>query len=132
MHKLSVAIITSHEALSSGLCLHIQEIKKQNIYDEYTCNGLNHYSGQTIKNCSWFADVSLCVWHKNKGNWGSSYPHDIFIMNSSISTSHIQGDILHYTFTSIESHCNRINYFSTISTKSNFQKLHKNARTEKQ
>jgi len=117
-----VLSLDADEALSPELCSSIQEIKKQSKHDGYTCNRLNHYCGQAIKHCGWYPDVSLRLWHKNKGNWGGSNPHDIFIMNSGTHTKHLQGDILHYTFDSIEEHCNQINYFSTISAKSKFQK----------
>ncbi|MDA3883672.1 MAG: glycosyltransferase family 2 protein [Bacteroidales bacterium] len=117
-----VLSLDADEALSSKLRTSIVAIKTQNEYDGYTCNRLNHYCGQAIKHCGWYPDISLRLWHKDKGNWGGSNPHDIFIMNSHTRTKHLHGDILHYTFESIEEHCTQINYFSTISAESKLKK----------
>ncbi|MFO7867712.1 MAG: glycosyltransferase family 2 protein [Bacteroidales bacterium] len=116
-HNL-VLSLDADEAISEKLRTHIQHIKKHGTADGYTSNRRNHFCGQAIKHCGWYPDISLRLWHKHKGKWGGSNPHDIFIMNQNTTVEHIPGDILHYTFNSIDEHCKQINYFSRISAES--------------
>jgi hypothetical protein len=83
---------------------------------------LTNYCGAWIKHCGWFPDRKLRLFDKTKGKWGGTNPHDKYKMNSGASVGHIKGDILHYSYYSIEEHYKQIEYFTTIASKELFQK----------
>lgn len=118
-HVLS---LDADEALSEELTKTIIELKKNWKHDGYTFNRATYYCGKFIRHCGWYPGVSLRLWDKTKGNWGGDNPHDKFIMNPETKVSHISGDLLHYSFYTIEEHVLQSHKFSTISALSKFKK----------
>src|SRR5690606_22589165 len=74
------------------------------------------------KHCGWYPDKKTRLWNKNKGKWGGVNPHDKVIMQPQTTTQHINEDILHYSFNSIDEHLKQIAYFTDISSKAAFEK----------
>lgn len=117
-----VLSLDADEALTDVLCRSILAVKQQPVADGYYFNRLNHYCSVPVRHSGWYPDRSLRLWNKHKGAWGGNNPHDIFKMNQNTTTAFLKGDLLHYTFHSIEQHIEQINKFSTISAKSKFKK----------
>ena len=117
-----VLSLDADEALSEELIQSIWGVKEHSNADAYIFNRLNHYCGTPVKHCGWYPDRSLRLWNRKKGSWGGANPHDRFILQQDASLDFLSGDLLHYTFHSIEQHCQQINYFSSISAQSKFEK----------
>jgi glycosyltransferase involved in cell wall biosynthesis len=121
-HKF-VLSLDADEALSKRLLQSIMEIKKGNPgYDGYTMNRLTNYCGKWINHCGWYPDVKLRLFDRTKGQWGGTNPHDKFIMGENTRISHLQGDILHYSFYTRQQHLQQIQKFSEIGSKALFEK----------
>jgi glycosyltransferase involved in cell wall biosynthesis len=117
-HVLS---LDADEALSEPLRNAIIEVKHHWLVDGYTMNRLTNYCGKWIKHCGWYPDSKLRLWNRTKGKWGGMNPHDKFLMNKGAKTQHIQGDLLHYSFYTVEQHRKQIDYFSDIASQSLFK-----------
>lgn len=117
-----VLSLDADEVLSPELIESITKIKEVGTTDGYYFNRLNHYCGVPVHHCGWYPDKSLRLWNRTKGEWGGNNPHDKFFMNSGCKTEFLPGDLLHFTFHSIEQHVEQINKFSTISAQSKFKK----------
>lgn len=113
--------LDADEALTEELENSILQLKEQNIDCGYTMNRLTNYCGKWIKHCGWYPDVKLRLWNKNEGKWSGTNPHDKFVMRSGIKVNHIKGDILHYSFYTVEQHMDQIMYFTDISSKALFK-----------
>jgi glycosyltransferase involved in cell wall biosynthesis len=114
--------LDADEALSEELQQSILKIKGQSeVKDGYSLNRITSYCGQWIKHCGWYPDKKTRLWNKNKGKWGGENPHDRVIMEGK-SIGHLKGDLLHYSFESIESHVQTANSFSTIAAKEAIKK----------
>ncbi len=100
----------------------IRRIKKNWIKDGYNMNRLNNYCGKWIRHGAWYPDIKLRLWDSRKGKWGGTNPHDKFIMNNEASIQHLKGNILHYSYTSILEHRNKVEYFSSIAAQAYYQK----------
>jgi hypothetical protein len=85
-------------------------------------NRLNNYCGKWIKHGAWYPDIKLRLWDSRKGKWGGTNPHDKFIMTNDSLIKHLKGNILHYSYTSIEEHKNQVDYFSSIAAQAYFQR----------
>jgi len=106
--------LDADEALSEQLRDSILSVKKNWKRDGYRFNRLTNYCGKWIRHGSWYPSKKLRLWDSRKGKWKGENPHDKFIMEKGSRTKHLKGDLLHYSYYSIEAHVEQINYFSDI------------------
>lgn len=118
-HVLS---LDADEALDETLRKSIQEVKANWVCDGYEMNRLTNYCGSWIKHCGWYPDRKLRLYDKSKGTWGGTNPHDKYELNSGAKLGYLKGDILHYSYYTIQDHYKQIEYFTTISSKELFKK----------
>lgn len=113
--------LDADEALSESLIESIKQVKINWVYDAYSFNRLTNYCGQWIKHCGWYPDEKIRLFKKGLATWGGTNPHDKLIVQSH-NVKHIEGDLLHYSFYSVEQHKKQIEYFTDISSKALFEK----------
>lgn len=112
-----VLSLDADECLTEQLKAAILKAKQHFDYDAYTFNRLNNYCGQWIKHCGWYPDKKVRIWNQHKGKWGGENPHDIVVLNPQTTVKHLQGDLLHYSFSDIWQHLKQIHFFTDISAK---------------
>lgn len=122
-HALNPFILSldADEALDERLQRAVQAAKAGSA-DGYTMNRLTNYCGTWIKHGGWYPDRKLRLWDSRKGAWGGSNPHDRYILKEGSSTEHLEGDILHYAFTTVEEHKRQAAYFSELAAKAKYAK----------
>jgi len=117
-----VLSLDADEALSEKLRSSIFKIKNNWTHDGYSVNRLTNYCGKWIYHCGWYPDVKLRLFDSRKGKWGGTNPHDKYNLNDPVNkVEHIDGDILHYSYYSIEEHYKQAEYFSNIASKAMFE-----------
>jgi len=115
--------LDADEALSDTLKASVLAIKRsESLYDAYSFNRLTNYCGKWIKHSSWYPDKKLRLWKKNIGSWGGRNPHDIFQVSRETKVKHLKGDLLHYSYYTIEEHVQQMDKFSTISANAYLEK----------
>ena len=114
--------LDADEALTGALEQEILNIKSNWKSDGYYINRLTNYCGHWVRYCGWYPDQKLRLWDSRKGEWGGVNPHDKFIMQKGASTGHINADLLHYSFYTIEQHVRLVNFFSEFAAKTLFDK----------
>ncbi len=118
--------LDADEALSDELRNSIKEVKDNWNYDGYYFNRLTEYCGKQIRHCGWYPDRKLRLWDSRKGSWQGENPHDKFELQHGASKNILHGDLLHYSFYTIDQHLDQINKFSTIKANGLFKKGRKN------
>jgi glycosyltransferase involved in cell wall biosynthesis len=118
----NVLSLDADEALDDTLKENIATIKENWKYDGYEMNRLTNYCGTWIKHCGWYPDRKLRLFDKSKGKWGGINPHDKFELQAGSTMGRLDGDILHYSYYTIEDHFKQIEYFTTINAKASFKK----------
>ena len=118
----NVLSLDADEALDDVLKKNIAEVKENWKYDGYEMNRLTNYCGKWIKHCGWYPDRKLRLFDKRKGKWGGTNPHDKFELQAGSTTDRLKGDILHYSYYTIDDHYKQIEYFTTINAKASFDK----------
>jgi glycosyltransferase involved in cell wall biosynthesis len=119
-HVLS---LDADEALDPVLSRSILKVKKNFSKDGYYMNRLTNYCGHWVKHCGWYPDTKLRLWDSRKGQWTGLNPHDKYEMfEGDKNTGHLKGDILHYSYYSVEDHYRQVEYFTSISAKAYFEK----------
>ena len=115
-----VLSLDADEALSKNLKASILGIKQNNTHDAYRFNRLNNYCGQWVKYAGWYPDAKIRLWKKEKGKWKGTNPHDKVVMEKGTSIGFLQGDLLHYSYSSISQYIAQTNSFSTIAAREAF------------
>lgn len=113
--------LDADEAPNDILVQSIITEKKNFIASVYSVNRLTNYCGQWIRHGSWYPDTKIRLIKKNSGSWAGENPHDRFIPHGNIKVKHLEGDILHYSYYTLEEHILQINRFSTINAQSAFK-----------
>jgi hypothetical protein len=91
--------------------------------DGYYMNRLTNYCGHWVKHCGWYPDKKLRLWNSQKGAWTGINPHDKYEMHDGDKvTGWLKGNLLHYSYYSVEDHYKQVNYFTDIASKAYFEK----------
>ena len=118
-----VLSLDADEALDDVLKASILEVKNSGTKDGYYMNRLTNYCGHWVKHCGWYPDKKLRLWESAKGCWKGINPHDKYeLYEGDMATGHLSGDILHYSYYSVEDHYKQVNYFTDIASKAYFEK----------
>jgi glycosyltransferase involved in cell wall biosynthesis len=118
-----VLSLDADEALSPELEASIlQEKQRGFVSDAYSMNRRSWYCDKWIWHGNWYPDRKIRLLNKNKGQWSGTNPHDRIEMKGGSVVQHLKGDILHYTYYSIDEHIRQGNKFSGIAADAMFQK----------
>lgn len=117
-----VLSLDADEALSDELKNSILEVKNELSASGYTMNRLTNYCGKWVWHCGWYPDRKLRLFISNRGSWGGINPHDKFIFHNKESIKHLKGDLLHYSYYTIDEHYKQSEKFSNIAAQSYFEK----------
>lgn len=114
--------LDADEAPDATLLAEIAKAKANKQHDGYTMNRLTNYCGQWIKHSGWYPDTKLRLWDSTKGKWAGQNPHDRYELNAGAKVKHLDGNILHYSYYTVEEHYRQAEKFSTIAAKAAFAK----------
>lgn len=117
-----VLSLDADEALTPELKASIAHIKANPQKDAYTFNRLTNFCGKWIYHSGWYPDKKLRLFDKRKASWGGENIHEKVVLQEGTKTGHLEGNLLHYSFSSIEEHVSQINKFSSLKAKVLFQK----------
>ncbi len=112
-----VLSLDADEALSERLKNNILNEKIKGFPKQgYYFNRVTNYCGTWIKHGGWYPDKKLRLWKKNLGHWTGINPHDkLEMVDGNINTGFLHGDILHYSYYSIDEHYKQAYYFADIA-----------------
>ncbi|GAB5523604.1 MAG: glycosyltransferase family 2 protein [Roseivirga sp.] len=120
MHQAShdyVLSLDADEALSTELQNAIIAVKQNWTKDAYRFNRFTNYCGQWVKHSGWYPDTKTRLWDRSKGKWGGTNPHDSVEMQAGVTPLHLKGDLLHYSYYTMEEHVLRSAKYAKIAAK---------------
>lgn len=112
-----VLSLDADEALSPELAESIRRVKAAPEADGYSMNRLTNYCGSWIRHGGWYPDRKLRLWDSSKGAWTGINPHDRYELRPGHRESHLHGDLLHYSYYTLDDHVRQVNFFTTIAAK---------------
>lgn len=113
--------LDADEALSEELKMEVRAIKNNFNADAYELNRLTNYAGNWVWHCGWYPDRKIRIFKKEKASWGGPRLHETLILNTA-NIVRLKGNLLHYSFYSVEDHLKQIDKFTSISSKELFDK----------
>jgi glycosyltransferase involved in cell wall biosynthesis len=118
--------LDADEALDETLQQSILQTKDNWEHDGYEMNRLTNYCGHWVKYSGWYPDKKLRLWDSRKGSWTGINPHDEYKLRDSKSRiGYLKGDMLHYSYYSVQDHYKQVDYFTTIAAKAYYEKKKK-------
>lgn len=119
-----VLSLDADEALSEELQKSIISVKSNFSSKAYCFNRFTNYCGKWIRHSGWYPDRKTRLWDRRSGQWGGTNPHDSVELSENISPSYLKGDLLHYSYYTIEEHILRSAKYAKIAAKA----MHKKGR----
>jgi glycosyltransferase involved in cell wall biosynthesis len=116
-HVLS---LDADEALSEELKVAVLHVKENFDCDGYFMNRLANYCGQWIRHSGWYPDRKMRLFDRTKGKWKGTNPHDKYVLNKGSKTAELKGDLLHYTFYTVDEHKKQVENFSSIAAQAKY------------
>ena len=117
-----VLSLDADEALDQQLVKSILAAKKNLSVKAYKMNRCANYCGRFIRHGLWYPDQKIRFFDKRIARWGGTNPHDTVELASKMPVKHLKGNILHYSYKSIEDHIQQNNHFSTISARTLYER----------
>lgn len=96
--------LDADEALSSELNNSIEREKKLWSKPCYSFNRRNFYCGTPIRYCGWYPDRHVRLFDRNVTNWTKKDVHESIDVHSKKMIKHLNGDLLHYTCSTMAEH----------------------------
>jgi len=122
----NIISLDADEALSDKLRESILAIKDEWKYDGYLFNRRSNYCGQWINHSEWYPDRQLRLFYADHGRWGELNLHEKFLMSNGARIGRLEGDLLHWPFSSLQDHIDKMNKYSMIGAEE-FHKANKKA-----
>lgn len=113
-HVLS---LDADEALSDTLRQSILAAKTDWSADGYAMNRLTNYCGQWIYHSGWYPDRKLRLFDRRLARWGGQNPHDKIEMSAGARQIRLKGDLLHYSYYTVEEHYARARKYADIAAR---------------
>lgn len=117
-----VLSLDADEALDEELQQEILTIKNNIECDAYQMNRLTNYCGRWIYHGGWYPDRKIRLWNRKKGKWGGINPHDKVELLPGTKIKRLKGNILHYSYYTIDEHHKQIERFTRIKAEAMFEK----------
>ena len=113
--------IDADEALSDKLRESISELKKAGLDGNctYSMARLNNYCGSWIRHSGWYPDEKVRLWPSGACRW-EGLVHEELKYAKAMENRKLEGDLLHYSYYSIEEHASRQVKYATLAA----QKAH--------
>lgn len=114
--------LDADEVLSEQLKESIKRTKEHFATDGYTMNRLTNYAGTWVKHCGWYPDRKLRLFDRRQGKWEGLIIHESFRPIEGATIGHLAGDLLHYSFNSVDEHKRQSERFTTLGAQADFQR----------
>jgi glycosyltransferase involved in cell wall biosynthesis len=97
----------------------IISIKKYWVADGYRMKRLTNYAGKWIWHSGWYPDSKLRIIDTRLGNWAGKNPHEkmAFFAEKTPKTPLLDGNLLHFSFPTVESHWRKAEFYSSVGAK---------------
>jgi glycosyltransferase involved in cell wall biosynthesis len=114
-----VLSLDADESLSSALQQAILQVKQNWSADGYFMNRLTNYCGKWMHHV-WYPDAKLRLWDKAKGGWNDSIVHEKVELKPGSKTHRLKGDLLHFSFYSLEGYIDQQKKYAVMSARALF------------
>jgi len=113
--------IDADEALSEELRKSIVEVKLQDKPPACSFNRLTNYCGKWIRHAGWYPDVKVRIFDRRTASWQGSIHEELRFTTRPFPITHLEGDLLHYSYYTVDEHLKQTEKFTTLAAQSLFE-----------
>lgn len=117
-----VLSLDADERIDDTLRASILNLKEQHTVIACSINRTTNYCGKFIRHGSWYPDRKIRLFDKRTARWSDDPIHESILLNDPDAVIRLKGEILHYSYNSIESHVLQNNKFSSMSAEALYNK----------
>ena len=120
--------IDADEELSDDLRYTFLRHKSKPFSDNhvFSMNRLTNYCGHWIRHCGWYPDRKIRIWNRRMGKWQGEI-HESIQFSGEIEETVLYGDLLHYSFSTVQSFEHQMFKFAEMRGREYFEKGKKHA-----
>lgn len=116
-----VLSLDADEALTTELENVLLDMKTHDALQTASFNRLTNYCGSWVKHSGWYPDKKLRLFNRTKSKWEGMI-HEELTIPAGEQVLHIDQDILHYSYYTLDDHLKQIDKFTDIAAKDLFDK----------
>ncbi|MFA8451345.1 MAG: glycosyltransferase family 2 protein [Bacteroidales bacterium] len=118
-----VLSLDADEIPSKELLESIRKVKDNWVAEGYSMNRLTNYCGKWIHHCGWYPDRKLRLVDRRKARWEGHRIHEsLNLQDESYKEEVLYGDLLHYSFYTVDEHKRQAAKFAEIGALAAFEK----------
>ncbi len=110
--------IDADEVIDPVLASAIAAAKQTFTFSAYKMKRCTNHCGHFIRHGAWYPDKKIRLFDRRLAQWGGLNPHDKIVFKKPVAVKQLPGEILHYSFLTIEEHIAQNNRFSSIVARS--------------
>ncbi|HEX8350220.1 MAG TPA: glycosyltransferase family 2 protein [Hymenobacter sp.] len=114
-HYDHVLQLDADEVLTEALRQSIQQVKNKWQVSGYTLARLTNYCGTWVRHGGWYPDRKLRLYDRRCGQWQGLLLHERYELQPGQQVADLAGDLLHYSYGSVEQHVSQLNRFTSIA-----------------
>lgn len=107
--------LDADEALSDALRASIAQAKEAGLQGAYTMARLTNYCGTWVRHGGWYPDIKLRLFPKGRARWTEANVHETLVPEPGLPITQLKGDLLHYSFHSVEQHAQQAAHFAHLA-----------------
>jgi (heptosyl)LPS beta-1,4-glucosyltransferase len=108
------------EGLSPELATSIKAARHRGLEGAYSLARLTNYCGTWVKHGGWYPDTKIRIFPKDAARWEGEHVHEELRLDAGVLITHLSGDLLHWSYTSLEDHRQRIRRYSDLHARKLF------------
>lgn len=112
--------LDADEVLSEDLIHSIQKETQKGLTGVYKLNRITNYCGKWIRHGGWYPDWKVRLFNRTVVQWEGNIHEELAYGNLPVHT--LKGDLLHYSYYSIEQHVNQYNKFTNLTAEKDIQR----------
>ena len=109
--------LDADEALSPELRVSIKNLPDIPAFQGYFMNRLTNYCGKWVRHTGWYPDRKMRLVHREKAQWGGAELHEKMELASGEKAGFLKGDLLHYSYYTVEEHYQRARKYAGMSAR---------------
>ncbi|HQW40587.1 MAG: glycosyltransferase family 2 protein [Flavobacteriales bacterium] len=106
--------LDADEVLSPELIVSIRKRITAGLNGAYRLNRLTNYCGHWIHHSGWYPDAKVRLFPKQGTRWEGAHVHEELQLAQGTKITPLEGDLLHYSYTSVADHLQRLERYSDL------------------
>lgn len=102
------------EALSPELKASLLTVIRSGLQGAYQVDRLTNYCGTWVKHGGWYPDSKVRLFPKDRARWAGTHVHETLELDPGMPTTELRGDLLHYSYPTVQDHLTRIERYSDL------------------